>query len=86
MNHSLLLLETRPWMFFIELFRWLVWGTGMLLAPVLQLAIFASSASLNTQGSPTGGKQEDIKPDIEIMPVGIRLFRALFPPSLTVLC
>lgn len=71
MSHSLVSLQKRPWIFFIELFRWLIWGTGMLLAPVLQLAIFASSTLLDTQGYPIQGKELDPKaiPDVEIMPV-----------------
>ena len=70
MNESLLALQTRPWVFFFELFRYLLFGTGALLAPVLQLAIFASSSLLDDQGSPLKHNTRDNRlPDIEIMPV-----------------
>ncbi|KAJ3570890.1 hypothetical protein NP233_g4110 [Leucocoprinus birnbaumii] len=71
MSHSLVSLETRPWIFIIELFKWLIWGTGMLLAPVLQLAVFASSSQLDPEGRPILAKQNSIDeiPDIEIMPM-----------------
>ncbi|KXN89708.1 L-sorbose 1-dehydrogenase [Leucoagaricus sp. SymC.cos] len=71
MSHSLVSLEKRPWVFLIELFKWLVWGTGMLLAPVLQLAIFASSSSLDHSGRPLqkNDLDSDELPDIEIMPM-----------------
>lgn len=71
MAHSLVALEKRPWMFFIELFRYLFYGTGMLLAPVLQLAIFVSTLLLDQHGLPQKGqkKDEDVLPDIEIMTV-----------------
>lgn len=68
MAHSLVALEKRPWIFFIELFRYLFYGTGMLLAPVLQLAIFASTLLLDHQGLPQKGNA-DVLPDIEIMPM-----------------
>jgi len=63
-------------MFFIELFRYLFYGTGMLLAPVLQLAIFASTLLLDQQGLPQKGqkKDEDVLPDIEIMTVSTLFF------------
>lgn len=71
MSHSLVALQKRPWIFFLELIYWLIWGTGMLLAPVLQLAIFASSSLLDKQGYPIQEKMADSQdiPDIEIMPV-----------------
>ncbi|KAF8878272.1 alcohol oxidase [Gymnopilus junonius] len=71
MNESLLGLERRPWMFFIELFKYLVFGTGLLLAPVVQLIIFASSLHLDDRGLPSKSEMIDEKtvPDIEIMPM-----------------
>ena len=71
MAHSLVVLEKRPWIFFIELFRYLFYGTGMLLAPVLQFAIFASTLLLDQQGLPQKAQKnnEDVLPDIEIMTV-----------------
>ncbi|KAF5348763.1 hypothetical protein D9756_009729 [Leucocoprinus leucothites] len=71
MSHSLVSLETRPWIFLVELIKWLIWGTGMLLAPVLQLAVFASSSLLDDEGRPIPGKQgnSDEIPDVEIMPM-----------------
>lgn len=71
MRDSLLALEKRPWIFFVELIRYLIFGTGMLLAPVLQLAIFSSSRFLDATGAPskTNLAKKDSLPDIEIMPV-----------------
>ncbi|KAF9448446.1 GMC oxidoreductase [Macrolepiota fuliginosa MF-IS2] len=71
MSQSLVSLQKRPWVFLIELIYWLIWGTGMLLAPVLQLAIFASSPLLDIQGNPIPEKMAESKdiPDIEIMPM-----------------
>ncbi|KAI0631605.1 alcohol oxidase [Trametes polyzona] len=68
---SLLSLEKRPWRFFIELIRYLIWGTGLLLVPVLQLAIFTHSKLLDRRGYPTvTDKAFDEKlPDVEIMPM-----------------
>lgn len=71
MGESLLSIEKQPWVFFIELFKWFIWGTGMLLAPVLQLAIFVFSSQLDDKGYPIPNKELNHKdvPDIEIMPV-----------------
>ncbi|EIW52847.1 alcohol oxidase [Trametes versicolor FP-101664 SS1] len=68
---SLLSLEKRPWRFFIELVRYLIWGTGLLLVPVLQLAIFAHSKLLDERGLPTKTEKafDQKLPDIEIMPM-----------------
>ena len=71
MGDSLLSLEKRPWVFFIELFKYLLWGTGLLLAPVLQLAIFTHSKLLDERGVPSKPEKafDEPLPDIEIMPV-----------------
>lgn len=71
MGESLLAIQTRPWVFFIELFRYLIFGTGLFLAPVLQLAIFTSSRFLDATGAPskTNVAEKGDIPDIEIMPV-----------------
>ncbi|KAF9467112.1 alcohol oxidase [Collybia nuda] len=71
MKDSLLSLERSIWVFFVEFFRYILFGTGMLLAPVLQLAIFTSSQFLDTRGVPTKTKLASSKsvPDIEIMPM-----------------
>ncbi|KIK55976.1 hypothetical protein GYMLUDRAFT_263894 [Collybiopsis luxurians FD-317 M1] len=70
MSHSLVCLQKRPWVFFVEVFKYLFFGTGMLLAPVVQIVVFASSLLLSEEGMP---KQTDVKkdtlPDIEIMPM-----------------
>ena len=74
MGDSLVVLEKRPWVFLIELFRYLLFGTGMLLAPVLELAIFASSLLLDARGMPiTNDKsaERDTLPDLEILPVSL---------------
>ncbi|KAL7278106.1 hypothetical protein ACG7TL_008077 [Trametes sanguinea] len=68
---SLLSLEKWPWRFLIELVRYLIWGTGLLLVPVLQLAIFIHSKLLDDQGLPTKIEKafDEKLPDIEIMPM-----------------
>ncbi|KAI0776858.1 hypothetical protein BD413DRAFT_523221 [Trametes elegans] len=68
---SLISLEKWPWRFFIELGRYLIWGTGLLLVPVLQLAIFANSKLLDERGLPTKTDKasEEKLPDIEVMPM-----------------
>ncbi|KAI0739507.1 alcohol oxidase [Daedaleopsis nitida] len=71
MRDSLLSLQTRPWVFFIEFIRYLLYGTGLLLVPVLQLAIFTHSKLLDEKGAPTKTEKafEEKLPDIEIMPM-----------------
>lgn len=64
-------LQRRPWLFLIELARYLLFGTGMLLAPVVQLAIFASSLLLDAHGMPMkdASAEKNMLPDLEILPV-----------------
>ncbi|KAG7096006.1 hypothetical protein E1B28_006688 [Marasmius oreades] len=71
MRHSLVCLQRRPWIFIIELIRYLIWGTGLLLVPVLQTAIFASTSHLDSRGAPIKTKlpERDTLPDVEIMPM-----------------
>jgi hypothetical protein len=72
MSHSLLSIEKHPWVFLAQLFNWLICGTGMLLAPILQLAIFALSSALDSEGVPIPAKVDSKSiPDIEILPVGL---------------
>jgi choline dehydrogenase len=74
MGDSLVVLEKRPWTFLIELFRYLFFGTGMLLAPVVQLVIFASSLLLDARGMPIindKSAERDTLPDLEILPVSL---------------
>ncbi|KAJ3992042.1 GMC oxidoreductase [Lentinula boryana] len=79
MSHSLLSLRKQPWTFFIELFKYLLFGTGMLLAPVLQMALFASSTLLDRGGLPKSPVENkpSVLPDIEIMPVSV-VFYSLY--------
>ena len=76
MSDSLLSLEKRPWVFFFELIRYLIWGTGLLLVPVLQLAIFTHTKLLDSRGLPSKSEKafDETLPDIEIMPVRIAVF------------
>ena len=71
MGDSLVALQKRPWIFLIEFVRYLLFGTGMLLAPVVQLAIFASSLLLDPRGMPMKDTSADkhTLPDLEILPV-----------------
>ncbi|KAI0057276.1 alcohol oxidase [Artomyces pyxidatus] len=68
-SESLVVLEKRPWILLLELFRYLIFGTGLLLAPVLQLAIFTSSQFLDAKGVPslTQRAEPHSLPDIETM-------------------
>ncbi|KAI0922564.1 hypothetical protein AcV5_009503 [Taiwanofungus camphoratus] len=81
MQDSLLSLQTQPWRFFLELFRYLIWGTGYLLGPVLQLAIFTHSRLLDGTGKPTRITElhSDEVPDVEIMPMAYSSSDAPFP-------
>lgn len=70
MGHSMLSVEKQPWTMVIQFLLWLIWGTGMLLCPVIQTYITMSSASLDVRGIPFKDKSEvDALPDIEIAPV-----------------
>ena len=82
MRDSLLSLETRPWVFLVELIRYLIWGTGLLLVPVLQLAVFTHSKLLDEKGLPTRTEKafDEKLPDIEIMPVRSSLLSSPPPP------
>ena len=74
MQDSLVSLRTQPLRFIIELLKYLLWGTGWLLGPVLQLAIFAHSKMLDDAGKPMQVEKPSEKlPDIEVMPVSSRL-------------
>lgn len=53
MVYSLVSVEMRPWVFSMELLRYLIWGTGLLIVPVLGLAIFTQSKLLDGQGALT---------------------------------
>ena len=68
---SIVSLEVRPWVFIVQLFKYILFGTGYLLAPILQLAIFVNSKLLDDTGKLIqGGKEKtETLPDIEIMPV-----------------
>lgn len=78
MTHSLVSLQKRPWIFIIELFKYLLFRTGMLLAPVVQIVVFASSLLLNEKGLPESADiPSNTLPDIEIMPVFVTLISAV---------
>lgn len=83
MDHSLVSVEKSPWLFLTHLFYWLIWGTGMFLAPVLQLAVFFSSSMLNSEGLPTETKplDPDTLPDIELIPMAYYGFSSEFDRS-----
>ncbi|KAF9267685.1 alcohol oxidase [Marasmius fiardii PR-910] len=82
MRHSLVCLQKRPWIFIIELIKYLIWGTGLLLMPVLQTAIFASTLHLDSRGVPMKTKlpEKHTLPDVEIMPVA---YDSTDPPETT---
>ncbi|PCH36941.1 GMC oxidoreductase [Wolfiporia cocos MD-104 SS10] len=81
MRDSLLSLQTNPWRFLKELFKYLIWGTGWLLGPVLQLAIFTHTRLLDESGRPTRTDKafaQDL-PDIEIMPMAYSSHDGIVP-------
>lgn len=61
----------QPLYFIVQFFQYLLFGTGALLAPVVQMAIFACTALLDVHGVPSNEKPPDVNtvPDIEIMPL-----------------
>lgn len=63
----------------MEFFRYLLFGTGVLLAPVVQMAIFASTTLLDARGVPLKERQPDryTIPDVEILPVAYAKGRAM---------
>lgn len=80
MSESLICLEARPWIFLIELVRYLIWGTGLLLGPVVQLFIFLHTHSLDDSGTPSGDKSSYTEPlpDVELIPVCLLKRDAIF--------
>ncbi|KAI0665482.1 alcohol oxidase [Trametes maxima] len=84
LSDSLLQLEKQPWRFLFELLRYLLWGTGLLLVPVLQLAIFAHSSLIDTRGLPTASSMvhDEPLPDIEIMPMAYDSSDPTHPPHI----
>lgn len=73
MKDSLVSLEVQPWRFLIELFKYLIWGTGLLFTPVVQVAVFSHSLLLDKTGRPTKTSEAFTRglPDIEIIPVRV---------------
>lgn len=74
MADSLLCLEQRPITFIREFIHYMLYGTGLLLSPVLELSIFAKADRLDTESKVTLPAQSDARdtenlPDIEIIPV-----------------
>ncbi|KAL4075465.1 alcohol oxidase [Scleroderma citrinum] len=78
LHDSIARVSRQPLYFIIEFFRYLLFGTGILLAPVVQMAIFASTAFLDARGVPLQEKQPDHStvPDLEIMPIAYAQGRA----------
>ncbi|KAI8977857.1 alcohol oxidase [Trametes punicea] len=68
---SLHSLQKWPWRILIELVRYLIWGTGLMLLPIMQVAIFTHSKVLDDRGLPIKTERafEEKLPDIEIMPM-----------------
>ncbi|KIO06770.1 GMC oxidoreductase [Pisolithus tinctorius Marx 270] len=71
LHDSLLRVNRQPLYFIWEVLRYFLFGTGVLLAPVVQMAIFACTALLDKHGVPLEDKQPEINsvPDVEIMPL-----------------
>ncbi|KAJ7126374.1 GMC oxidoreductase [Mycena crocata] len=75
---SLSRLSVRPWLILREIFLYIVFGVGLLLAPVLELSIFVQSRLLDDNlHVSTYSKQDmdasnpDNRPDIEVMTIAI---------------
>ncbi|KAH7917272.1 alcohol oxidase [Leucogyrophana mollusca] len=77
LNDSLAKLELRPWIIIKLMFLYLFFGTGLLLAPVLELSIFLQSRLLHSGSRAVVTRSKaDVDaalpgnlPDIEIMPI-----------------
>jgi len=74
MADSLVRLEKRPLTFIREFLEYMMHGTGLLLAPVLELCILAKADRLDADSKVTLPAHSDARdpanlPDIEIMPV-----------------
>ncbi|KAH8114090.1 alcohol oxidase, partial [Phellopilus nigrolimitatus] len=75
MSDSLVNLEKRPLSFIREFFEYMIFGTGLLLSPVLALSVFAKSDLLDAQShlrassQQTDARDPENLPDIEIMPI-----------------
>jgi len=72
-------LQSRPWLLILAFFQYLLFGTGLLLSPVLELSIFIQSRLLDEKYRVVMQTEKDLDctlprnlPDIEIMPVGSR--------------
>ncbi|KAI6045860.1 alcohol oxidase [Pisolithus marmoratus] len=68
---SILRTSRQPLYFIWEVLRYFLFGTGVLLAPVVQMAIFACTALLDKHSVPRQEKKPEIDsvPDLEIMPL-----------------
>ncbi|KAI5997355.1 alcohol oxidase [Pisolithus marmoratus] len=71
LHDSILRTSRQPLYFIWEVLRYFLFGTGVLLAPVVQMAIFACTALLDKHGVPREEKKPEIDsvPDLEIMPL-----------------
>ncbi|KAL4073995.1 alcohol oxidase [Scleroderma citrinum] len=72
LHESLLRIRHQPLYFILQFIEYLLYGTGALLAPVVQMGIFACTALLDdVRGVPSTSKHPDKNtiPDIEIMPL-----------------
>ncbi|KAI0721777.1 GMC oxidoreductase [Fomitopsis betulina] len=76
---SVIQLQLRPWLIIKEFILYILFGTGLLLAPVLELSIFLQSRLFNDdfRTTTTSKIDEDASlpqniPDIEVMPIAWR--------------
>ncbi len=71
MSESLICLEARPWLFILELLRYLIWGTGLFLGPVVQLFVLLNTHALDHTGMPAASETSSVEPlpDIKLIPV-----------------
>lgn len=75
MQDSMLKFQTRPWLFLKEIVKYVLFGTGFLTCPVVDVQIFVNSQHLDARSHlVVSPEQQDCKdpknlPDIEITPV-----------------
>ncbi|THG97214.1 hypothetical protein EW026_g4734 [Hermanssonia centrifuga] len=83
MSDSLVSLQAKPWLFFIALFQYLIWGTGLLLVPVSQLFLFLHTKILDESGTPVKASKafSEPIPDVEIMPMAYDSSDQPFPKT-----
>ena len=80
MRDSVVKLQIRPWLILIELLKYLLFGWGLLLCPVVEMSIFIQTRLFDQDTKRIYPEKKDWDaslpgnlPDIEVMSVGFQL-------------